>query len=82
MSWRDEFLQGPALAPAEAPTVERPPFTPSLPHFITNGDGTWSLTPYAWAHCIHCGAELGDGESGSCADCRTKYDVTVMPWER
>lgn len=67
--------------PAIAPKPERPPFEPSLPHFVTNGDGTWSLTPYAWAHCVSCGAELEEGQAMNCQPCRKKIDETVMPWE-
>lgn len=66
----------------KTPAVERPPFEPSLPHFITNGDGTWSLTPYALAHCAHCGSELAEGEIGNCAACQAKIDAYPMPWDR
>lgn len=66
---------------AEPPAVERVPFEPNLPHFTINGHGGWLLTPYALAHCIVCGVELPEGQSGECPPCRKKIDETVMPWD-
>lgn len=80
MNWAEQRARLLTKAPPAEP-IDRAPFEPGPPHLVTNGDGTWSLTPYAWAHCVSCGAELAEGEWMNCPPCRQKIDETAMPWE-